>query len=968
MSSPESTSNTNNIPPPGATNSENRALFVGGLLDSTTSEHLQAYFARFGEVEEVNLIIDWVTGKSKRCAIVICKEASTASQVMAQSAHMLDGRKIRVDLADHNKKGTKIVKTKKLFLGHIHQGISEQDLLEVFAKYGEVKHVKILKDTAVPYTVGGDLSPSSQGYLEYRRTEDAQKLLNDRHNLVVKGFKIFCQPFKANNAQEGLILKEISDMSSELLETCLTLFLQMQQFGSFSEQDAKLFLLNIKQMQFQEMAQSGAGYNQFNGAWQQPWPAQGDLNAFMDPMGGLSGNNNGQKSVMNPAFDLSAVSQGHQQPLKQFNQLSHSSEEFVVGGLDGLFNSSPVSMNANQHLGGCPCGAASKFNDWGARTTNQKGFEMWSNTGGMMPMKGSSSDQQEWTQSKFQQKKKHKGSSSTSNSFEGRGSDYHPHGLNSTRADNTSLMGGWRGEESSQRNQYNGSGFGAFDARDQSRRRGGSGNDYSQGLQKPQQKRKISMFEIDGAGTFEMAPQGGMGARLPRDSRSGGYQVSMSSPQTAGANTWDQDFNQGLQYSNQREFDHRGQNYLDYDDYQQNWSHRAPPGLAENYEGQQHPMSNNGQQRGFGYKNSKNFSNRTGFEPQNPSQGHNYHGSWEDHHNHINGQFRGPETWSNHPYPQLEENYQPRSLHHQEEVPPFNSSQRGYNNAQNQGFRNSDYHPHSYQSSPFQDLPRPSLNRTESFKRNNGNNNRKNNKIKSFTTDGWNQHYQHHGRFEEYGQGQYHYETPQGNSWEDNQANLWSRGPSRGQNGYVSHHSRHQTQGAALDDWLAPIPLTKSSSTSFHARNQDCSNFYLFAQNGENQLKLKNRASIAGGDSSSALNSPATKQRTGSTVSEDAPNSWTSADPQNPKTDYNNQNGGISGPNSPASIPQKHQFSMSDLTGPNQKNSKIHPSTATKMSKKCSNGATAKRKQLRTEEEYEDELLKSANIVFSLTD
>ena len=67
MNDHSSASNANSSDPMPSYN-----LFIGGLEQNTTEETVQKYFQKFGKITDVNLMIDWVTNKSKRCAIVFC--------------------------------------------------------------------------------------------------------------------------------------------------------------------------------------------------------------------------------------------------------------------------------------------------------------------------------------------------------------------------------------------------------------------------------------------------------------------------------------------------------------------------------------------------------------------------------------------------------------------------------------------------------------------------------------------------------------------------------------------------------------------------------------------------------------------------------------------------------------------------------------------------------------------------------
>lgn len=222
-------------------NHQSNALFIGGLLESTASQALTNYFSQFGEIKGVNLIIDWVTGKSKRCAIVSCQDSSTINNIISSKPHYLEGKLVRVDIADKNRKGTKIVRTTKIFLGHIPQNVEQIDLLQFFMRYGEIKHLKIIRSA----------ESSSNGYLEFYDVCDAQKLLKERHNVIIKGHKIFCQPFKAKTVQEGQFLKMISNFGTKKLEHCLKIYFQMQ-VGSMSKTEQREFFHSFGQYLYSE--------------------------------------------------------------------------------------------------------------------------------------------------------------------------------------------------------------------------------------------------------------------------------------------------------------------------------------------------------------------------------------------------------------------------------------------------------------------------------------------------------------------------------------------------------------------------------------------------------------------------------------------------------------------------------------------------------------------------------------------
>jgi RNA recognition motif-containing protein len=127
---------------------ETFALFVGSLSASTTQEHLVQYFSRFGTIQGANLITDWATGVSKRCAIVFCADEQTSVRALSFKTHRLDGKLIRVSLADQDKKGTKKISTTNLFVGNIAEKCTEEEIHKLFDKFGPIESVRFFRNAS----------------------------------------------------------------------------------------------------------------------------------------------------------------------------------------------------------------------------------------------------------------------------------------------------------------------------------------------------------------------------------------------------------------------------------------------------------------------------------------------------------------------------------------------------------------------------------------------------------------------------------------------------------------------------------------------------------------------------------------------------------------------------------------------------------------------------------------------------
>lgn len=73
-------------------------LFVGGLAWATTDSSLREACERFGQLEEVRVITDRDTGRSKGFAFVTFSNEDDAAKCKSEmDGQMLDGRAVKID-------------------------------------------------------------------------------------------------------------------------------------------------------------------------------------------------------------------------------------------------------------------------------------------------------------------------------------------------------------------------------------------------------------------------------------------------------------------------------------------------------------------------------------------------------------------------------------------------------------------------------------------------------------------------------------------------------------------------------------------------------------------------------------------------------------------------------------------------------------------------------------------------------
>ncbi len=80
-------------------------LFVGNLAFSTTKEDLEAAFAVYGPVVEVKIPLDRDTGRVRGFAFVTFENQQSAEKALAMDGQELNGRPIRVNVAQEKKTG-----------------------------------------------------------------------------------------------------------------------------------------------------------------------------------------------------------------------------------------------------------------------------------------------------------------------------------------------------------------------------------------------------------------------------------------------------------------------------------------------------------------------------------------------------------------------------------------------------------------------------------------------------------------------------------------------------------------------------------------------------------------------------------------------------------------------------------------------------------------------------------------------
>ena len=74
-------------------------IYVGNLSYNTTETELRDFFAQYGTIEDIKLIMDRETGRSKGFGFITYSSGQEGDNALVANGTDLDGRKLNVNIA-----------------------------------------------------------------------------------------------------------------------------------------------------------------------------------------------------------------------------------------------------------------------------------------------------------------------------------------------------------------------------------------------------------------------------------------------------------------------------------------------------------------------------------------------------------------------------------------------------------------------------------------------------------------------------------------------------------------------------------------------------------------------------------------------------------------------------------------------------------------------------------------------------
>ena len=150
-------------------------LFVGQLPSGCDEADVHTFFEQFGEILNLTIIKDKLTGKPRGCAFLTYIKNSSAQACMDQLNEKVPfpsaTKLLQIKPADPHEKDF------KLFVGMLPKSYDEQALYRVFSIYGAVKEVHIIR--------GPDKQPKGCAFIKYADKQAALKAVQHANNRIL---------------------------------------------------------------------------------------------------------------------------------------------------------------------------------------------------------------------------------------------------------------------------------------------------------------------------------------------------------------------------------------------------------------------------------------------------------------------------------------------------------------------------------------------------------------------------------------------------------------------------------------------------------------------------------------------------------------------------------------------------------------------------------------------------------------
>lgn len=154
-----------------------RKIVVLGIPWDVETEGLRDYMSEFGAMDDIIVMKDRATGKSRGFGYVTFATAAQAEKVISQT-HMLKDRRLEVKMATPKEEMTtsKQPESTRIFVARVPQSISEASFRSYFADYGSITDCYMPKDPTTKAHRG-------IGFVTFDSSSSVDKVMEETHQM-----------------------------------------------------------------------------------------------------------------------------------------------------------------------------------------------------------------------------------------------------------------------------------------------------------------------------------------------------------------------------------------------------------------------------------------------------------------------------------------------------------------------------------------------------------------------------------------------------------------------------------------------------------------------------------------------------------------------------------------------------------------------------------------------------------------
>lgn len=151
---------------------DDRKLFVGALPQEAKDTDIKEYFSSYGEIDNINLKMDPMTGRSRGFAFIVFKTIEGIEGALGQTAHVVKGKKVTCKKAE--------ARQGKIYVGKLPPGdaLSKDDLQAHFEQFGSV--VEVVR----PVDKMKNNEPKTFAFITFAREDAAKQLVKQGQTTI----------------------------------------------------------------------------------------------------------------------------------------------------------------------------------------------------------------------------------------------------------------------------------------------------------------------------------------------------------------------------------------------------------------------------------------------------------------------------------------------------------------------------------------------------------------------------------------------------------------------------------------------------------------------------------------------------------------------------------------------------------------------------------------------------------------